>query len=74
MRIYLDQSSTGKAGSWGTLNYWTGTATDATVATVSSGSYKVTKNQYYRMTGAHSVTEDGYTESTDTTTNSLKFN
>lgn len=73
VRIYLDQSSTGKSGSWGTLNYWTGTTTDATVATVSSGSYKVTKGQYYRMTGAHSVTENGYTEATDTTTNSLKF-
>ena len=73
VRIYLDQSSTGKSGSWGTIDYWTGTATNASVATASSGSYKVTKNQYYRVTGAHSVTENGYTEATDTTTNSLKF-
>ena len=73
VRIYLDQSATGKSGSWGTIDYWTGIATNAATATASSGSYKVTKNQYYRVTGAHSVTENGYTEATDTTTNSLKF-
>lgn len=74
VRVYLDQSSTGKSGSWGTIDYWTGTATNASVATASSGSYKVTANKYYRATGAHSVTEGTTTESTDTTSNSLKFN
>lgn len=74
VRIYLDQSSTGKSGSWGTVDYWTGTATNASVATASSGSYKVTANKYYRATGAHSVTKGTTTESTDTTSNSLKFN
>ena len=73
VRIYLDQSSTGKSGTWGNVNYWTGVATNASVATVSSGSYKVTKNQYYSVSGAHSVTKGTTTESTDTTTNSLKF-
>ena len=73
VRIYLDQSDTGKSGSWGTLDYWTGTATNATVATVSSGSYKVTKNKYYRVTGAHSATKGTTTESTTSCTNSLKF-
>lgn len=74
VRIYLDQSSTGKSGSWGTVDYWTGTTTNASVATVSSGSYKVTKNQYYRVTGSHSVTKGTTKEGTDSTTNSLKFN
>lgn len=73
VRIYLDESATGKSGSWGTVDYWTGTATNATVATVSSGSYKVTKNQYYRVTGAHSATKGTTTESTTSCTNSLKF-
>ena len=74
MRIYLDKSDSGKSGTWGTVNYWTGTATNASLATVSSGSYKVTKNKYYRVTGAHSVTEGSTTEATDTCTNSLLFN
>ncbi len=74
VRIYLDQSATATSGSWGTIDYWTGIAKNAGTATVSSGSYKVTKNQYYRVTGAHSVTEGTTTESTDTTSNSLKFN
>ena len=73
VRIYLDQSATGKSGSWGTIDYWTGTASNATVATASSGSYKVTKNQYYRVTGAHSATKGTTTESTTSCTNSLKF-
>ena len=74
VRIYLDKSDTAAYGSWGTVNYWTGTATDSSMATVSSGSYKVTKNKYYRVTGAHSVTENGTTESTDTSTNAKLFN
>lgn len=74
VRIYLDKSDTGKSGTWGTVNYWTGTAADASYATVSSGSYKVTKNKYYRVKGAHSVTEGSTTEATDTCTNSLLLN
>ena len=73
VRVYLDKSDTGKSGSWGTVNYWTSTETNTSFTTVSSGSYKVTKNKYYRATGAHSVTENGSTEATDTTTNSLLF-
>lgn len=74
VRIYLDQSATATSGSWGTIDYWTGTAKNATVATVSSGSYKVTKNQYYRVTGAHSATKGTTTEATDSTTSALLFN
>lgn len=74
VRVYLDKSDTGKSGTWGTVNYWTGTAADASYATVSSGSYKVTKNKYYRVKGAHSVTEGSTTEATDTCTNSLLLN
>lgn len=74
VRVYLDKSDSGKSGTWGTVNYWTGTATNASMVSVSSGSYQVTKNKYYRATGAHSVTENGSTEATDTTTNSLLFN
>ena len=74
VRIYLDKSDTAAYGSWGTVNYWTGTATDASYASVSSGSYTVTKNKYYRVTGAHSVTENGTTEATDTSTNAKLFN
>lgn len=74
VRIYLDKSDTAAYGSWGTVNYWTGTATNASMAHVSSGSYTVTKNKYYRVTGAHSVTENGTTESTDTSTNAKLFN
>ena len=74
VRIYLDQSATATSGSWGTVDYWTGTAKNATVATVSSGSYKVTKNQYYRVTGAHSATKGTTTESTNSITSALLFN
>lgn len=74
VRIYLDQSDTGKSGSWGTIDYWTGTAANTATATVSSGSYKVTKNKYYRVTGAHSATKGSTTESTNSTTSALLFN
>ena len=74
VRIYLDKSDTGKSGTWGTVNYWTGTATNASMAHVSSGSYKVTKNKYYRATGAHSVTEGSTTEATDTCTDAILLN
>lgn len=73
VRVYLDQSDTGKSGTWGNVNYWTGTATNASVATVSSGSYKVSTGKYYSASGAHSVTKGSTTEATDTTTNSLKL-
>lgn len=74
VRVYLDKSDSGKSGTWGTVNYWTGRASNASLATVSSGSYSVTKNKYYRVKGAHSVTEGSTTEATDTCTNSLLFN
>lgn len=74
VRVYLDKSDTGKSGTWGTVNYWTGRASNASLATVSSGSYKVTKNKYYRVKGAHSVTESGTTEATDTCTDAILFN
>ena len=74
VRIYLDKSDTAAYGSWGTVNYWTGTETNASMAHVSSGSYTVTKNKYYRVTGAHSVTENGTTEATNTSTNAKLFN
>ena len=73
VRIYLDQSATEKSGSWGTIDYWTGTAANATVAKASSGSYKVTKNQYYRVTGAHSATKGTTTEATDSCTDAILF-
>lgn len=74
VRIYLDKSDTAASGSWGTVNYWTGTAKNATMASVSSGSYSVTKNKYYRVKGAHSVTEGSTTEATDTCTDAILFN
>ena len=74
VRVYLDKSDSGKSGTWGTVNYWTGTATNASMAHVSSGSYKVTKNKYYRATGAHSVTEGSTTEATDTCTDAILLN
>lgn len=72
VRVYLDKSSTGTGG-WGNVNYWTGESFEKSTASVSSGSYKITRKKYYRAQGAHSVTEDGYTESTYTCTNALYF-
>jgi hypothetical protein len=43
------------------------------MATVSSGQYKITKKKYYRAKGAHSVTQDDYTESTTTCTDALQL-
>ena len=74
VRVYLDESSTGKSGSWGTVDYWTGTAYNATYATVTGDPYKITKNKYYRATGAHSATKGTTTEATDSTTSALLFN
>lgn len=72
VRIYLDKSDNGTSG-WGTLNYWTGEAKNNSVATTQSGPYKITRDKYYSVTGAHSVTQDGKTESTTTCTNALYF-
>ena len=74
VRVYLDKSDSGKSGTWGTVNYWTGRASNASLATVSSGSYSVTKNKYYRVKGAHSVTEGSTTEATDTCTDAILLN
>lgn len=72
VRIYLDKSDTG-TGSWSTLNYWTKTVNNNSSATVEGGPYKITRDKYYSVTGAHSVTQDGKTESTTTCTNALYF-
>ena len=72
VRIYLDQSENGTSG-WGNVNYWTGEAFETGMVSVSSSSYKITRDQYYRVQGAHSVTEGGFTESTNTCTNALFF-
>lgn len=70
VRIYLDKSSTGTGG-WGNVDYWTGESFGDSTATVSSGSYKVPTKKYYRTQGVHSVTEDSYTETTNTCTDAL---
>lgn len=72
VRIYLDQSDDGEK-LWHTLDYWTGIVENGSFATTESGSYQVTRDKYYRATGAHSVTQDGFTESTMTCTNALYF-
>lgn len=73
VRVYLDWSDTGTGG-WTTYDtYWTAIETKNSVATVSSGPFKVKKKKYHRARGAHSVTQDGYTEATDTCTNALYF-
>lgn len=71
VRIYLDQSDTAASGSWGTIDYWTGEVFEDSLASAASGSYKVTKDQYYRVTGVHSVTEGETTETTGTCTDAL---
>ena len=73
VRIYLDKSSTGTGG-WGNVNYWTGTTKGGSTASVSSGSYKITQGRYYRAQGAHSVTQGGKTEATNTCTDALYIN
>lgn len=72
VRVYLDQSANGTSG-WGNVNYWTAITNEDTLASVSSGAYKVDRDQYYSVQGAHSVTEGGFTESTNTCTNALLF-
>ena len=70
LRIYLDQSDNGE-DMWHTLDYWTGIAEHASVATTESGQYKVARNKYYRVTGVHSVTQGEDTETTMTCTDAL---
>lgn len=76
VRIYLDQSDNGIDG-WWTVDYWTGEEFNASIASVNSGPYKVTRDKYYRVKGIHSVTEnvDGedFTEATTTCTDALLF-
>lgn len=72
LRIYLDQSDDGET-MWHTLDYWTGIVENGSVATTESGPYKVDRDKYYSVTGVHSVTEDGYTETTGTCTDALYF-
>lgn len=73
VRIYLDESANGTDG-WGTLNYWTANAYNESMVTVSSGDYKITKGDYYRATGAHSVFQDEVIESTMTCTDAIPLN
>ncbi len=70
VRIYLDQSDDGET-MWHTLDYWTDIAENASVATTESGQYKIDRGKYYRVKGVHSVTQDGYTETTTTCTDAL---
>lgn len=72
VRIYLDQSNNGTDG-WWTVNYWTGINYDNSTAYVSSVDYEITRDQYYRVKGAHSVTEGETVETTTTCTNALYF-
>lgn len=73
VRIYLDKSDTAKSGTWGNVNYWTGTVNNGSMASASSGSYKITRKKYYRVQGVHSVTEEKLTETTMTCTDALYF-
>ena len=70
VRVYLDESENGTDG-WWTLNYWKANAYNNSVVTVSSGDYKITKGDYYRTTGAHSVFQDDIVESTMTCTDAV---
>ena len=72
LRIYLDESDNGTDG-WGTVDYWTGIAYNDAVATMECDPYKITSGKYYRAKGVHSVTQDGYTETTGTCTDALLF-
>lgn len=77
VRVYLDQSDNG-LDHWGTLDYWTGEAFDASMVSASSGSYKITPGKYYRVQGAHSAIKDldnreETTEATTTCTDALLF-
>ena len=71
VRIYLDKSNTAASGTWGNVNYWTAEVFEDSLASASSGVYKVTRDKYYRVQGAHSVTEGDLTEATNTCTDAL---
>lgn len=71
-RVYLDQSENGTGG-WWTVNYWTAISNDNSTSTARSGEYEVTRDQYYRVQGVHSVTEGEIVETTTTCTNALYF-
>ena len=72
LRIYLDQSDDGKT-MWHTLDYWTDIAENASVATTESGPYRVARDKYYSVKGAHSVIQDGNAEATTTCTDAVYF-
>ena len=72
VRVYLDESDNGTDG-WGTIDYWTGEAFEASMVSVNSGDYKITSGKYYRVTGVHSATEGETVETTGTCTNALLF-
>ena len=72
VRIYLDQSDNGTDG-WWTVNYWTGIDYNNSTAHVSVADYEITRDKYYSVQGAHSVTEGDVTEATTTCTDALYF-
>ena len=72
VRIYLDQSDNGTSG-WWTVNYWTGENHNNSTAHVSVADYEITRDNYYRAQGSHSVTEGETTEVTTTCTDALYF-
>lgn len=71
-RIYLDQSGNGTSG-WWTVNYWTAINYDNSTSNAKSGEYEITRDQYYRVQGVHSVTEGEIVETTTTCTDALYF-
>ena len=72
MRVYLDQSNNGTNG-WWTVNYWTGEDHNTSMVHASVADYEITRDNYYRAQGSHSVTEGETTEVTTTCTDALYF-
>ena len=72
VRVYLDQSNNGTNG-WWTVNYWTGEDHNTSMVHASVADYEITRDNYYRAQGSHSVTEGETTEVTTTCTNALYF-
>lgn len=73
VRVYLDWSDIGTGG-WTTYDtYWTMVETEDSYAYVASGPFKIKRNKYHSARGAHSVTQDGFTEATTTCTDALFF-
>lgn len=70
--IYLDQSENG-VNDWGTIAYWSNEAFDVSKVSVSSGNYKVDRDQYYSVKGGHSAEKGGKVDETTTCTNGLWF-